>query len=304
MVTDTKLQDKTLKELRTLAKARGLKGYSKLTKEQLVHLLVQPAPEPVAAVGRTKKARIRKTPAIAPSKPGPAKPATMAPVTEAQSTPAAPGAAPSPAPPAAVHFTATEEWVERTKYESRPNGRAPSESFAELGEDIDRLPTLSEPVVCLLPQKPGVLHAYWVLPTAGTEQVEYKLRLCRTAGEAVNVREEIPVRSAHGSWYFHVAETDNDAGMLVQLGYYRDGRFVSASGRSVAHLPSLYASTRTDERWWVSEADFLRMFLRAGGFVTPTHRFGWNASTGSPGAPLPTSEQNLAWPGGVSSSFK
>ena len=167
------------------------------------------------------------------------------------------------------------------------------------------LPILGEPVVCLLPQKPGVLHAYWILPPGtGDERVEYKLRLCHAEGEAINVSEEVPVQGHRGNWYFHVAEAANTAAMLVQLGYYREGRFVSARGRSVARLPSLYASTRTDERWWVSEADFMRMYLRAGGFVTASRRFGWNASIGSPGQAPATPQESLAWPGGISSSFE
>jgi hypothetical protein len=190
--------------------------------------------------------------------------------------------------------------VERTKYASRPNGRAPYEEFTDLGEDIDRLPALNDAVVCLLSQKPGVLHAYWLLPDddAG-DRNEYRLRLSRVAGTAVEICEEVAVPTRLGSWYFHVADTNN---MLLQLGYYRDGQFVAARGRSVAQLPSFYASTHTDERWWISEADFMRMYLRAGGFVS-AGRFGWNASIGSPGAAAAPGER-LAWPGGVSSLTK
>lgn len=305
MATDSTLQSKTLTELRALAKARGLKGYSKLAKEPLLRLLDQPAPEPVTTTSRTKKARAPKKKTAARQQAEPAKAAIVssAPVIESAAAPA--GAAPPPPPAAAVQFPASEEGVERSKYASRPNGGIVSESFADLDEDIDRLPTLNEPVVCLLPQKPGVLHAYWILPPDESgEHVKYKLRLCRDDAGSMAVCEEVPLQAHRGNWYFHVAEGGDTAGLLVQLGYYQDGRFVSARGRSIARLPSLYASTRTDERWWISEADFMRMYLRAGGFSTATHGLGWNASIGSPGGPSPAPEEHLAWPGGVSSSFK
>lgn len=299
MTTDALLKSKTLKELRALAKARSLKGYSKLSKEQLLRLLTQPAPRSSTTTSRTKKARAQKPVATTAVE---AVPEQAAPGTpEIKPTPAPSAEAPAAAPEAA-RFATTEEWVERTKYASRPNGSAVFESGTDLGEDIDRLPTLSEPMVCLLSQKPGVLYAYWVLPPddAG-EHIDYKLRLCRVEGESVNVREEIPAQAPRGGWYFHVAESDNGLGTQIQLGYYRDGQFVSARGRSIAQLPSLYASTRTDERWWVSEADFMRMYLRAGGFVAPGDRYAWNASIGSPGGGPPLPGEHLAWPGGVSS---
>jgi Rho termination factor, N-terminal domain len=299
MAVDTTLQGKTLKELQALAKSRGLKRYSGLTKQQLLRLLTASSIETTPTARRTQKARSGKNAEAEPPKPTQprptARPASAPPPTVA----ATPGSAASPA----GETGAGEEWVERSKYVSRANGRAPSETFADLGEDIDRLPTLSEPLVCLLSQKPGVLHAYWVLPPEQTgERTDYRLRLCRATGAAVDVCEEVAISARQGNWYFHVADARD---WQVQLGYYRDGRFVAARGRSVAQLPSLYASTRTDERWWISEADFMRMYLRAGGFVTANRRFGWNASIGSPagaGAPGPT--ERLAWPGGVSSQPK
>jgi hypothetical protein len=300
MVMNAKLHGKTLKELRVRAKARGLKGYSKLTKDQLARLLSQtaPAPSTTATTRRTKKARGRKSAKTAPTATKRAKPSALRPrpreQTDSTPTPAAPPFSTVPGP----QVSTTEQWVEQAKYALRPNGRAPSESTADLGEDIDRLPPLNEPVVCLLSQKPGVLHAYWVLPAddAG-ERNDYRLRLCRAGDAAVEIFEEVAVRARVGSWYFHVAAAND---VQVQLGYYQDGRFVTARGRSVARLPSLYASTRTDERWWISDADFMRMYLRAGGFAT-AGRFGWNASIASPGGAQAPGE-HLAWPGGVGGS--
>ena len=299
MTNDEKLRSKTLKELQALAKTRGLKRYSKLTKEQLARLLAQAVTPPTTVTtGRPKRARARKSAKTAQSTTTPAKPPAppLRPPEPIESTPTA--VAPPSSTAGGATTSATEEWVEQTKYASRPNGRAPAESTTDLGEDIDRLPPLDEPVVCLLSQKPGVLHAYWVLPSgdAGARN-DYKLRLCRIGNETVEIFEEVAVQARVGSWYFHVSGAND---MQVQIGYYQDGQFVAARGRSVAQLPSLYASTRTDERWWISDADFMRMYLRAGGFAT-AGSFGWNASVGSPGG-APSSGQHLAWPGGVSSS--
>lgn len=300
MVTNEKLRGKTLKELQVLAKARGLKKYSKLTKDQLTRLLSQAAPVPSTTVtaSRTKKARVRKSAKTVPAPIMSAEPSATPALPHEQTKLTPTATAPPSSTAIGPQASATEEWVEQTKYALRPNGRAPHESFTDLGEDIDRLPQLNEPVVCLLSQKPGVLHAYWVLPTGDAgERNDYKLRLCRADEATVEIFEEVAVQTRVGSWYFHVSGAHN---MQVQLGYYQDGRFVAARGRSVAQLPSLYASTRTDERWWISEADFMHMYLRAGGFAT-ADRFGWNASTGSPGG-APAPGERLAWPGGVSSS--
>lgn len=300
------MKDKTLKELRELAKARGLRGYSKLGKDELAGALAGKKSEGATAAKSTTAAAPaaankapRRSPAV--GRETAAKSASAETARPPAPARADTARAPSATTPLTGRYASAEELVEGAKYALRPNGGTPPLA-ADLGEDIDRLPTLAEPVVCLLPQKPGILHAYWVLPAGETASGEYKLRLCRTGPEALAVCEEIPVRGDSGSWYFHVDEQPGDGGLLVQLGYYRDGVFRSARGRSIARLPNLYASARTDERWWVREQDFLQMYLRAGGFVTAGHRFAWAGSIGSPGAAAPPAEQRLVWPGGVSST--
>lgn len=302
--SDSTTHGKTLKELQALAKTRGLRGYSKLKKEQLIERLTSGAEPAAASAAKTGAAASREREAATPSKDVNVAAPPQQPTAETKPSLTTPASEP---PPAAIHASATPidptptvAWADRAKFALRPNGNAVGESGADLDEDIDRLPSLNEPMVCLLPQKPGVLHAYWVLPPAETAGVDYRLRLCLGTEHAFQVSEEIGARAPHGSWYFHVAEHADNAAMLVQLGHYRDGRFVLARGRSIARVPSLYASSRTDDRWWVSDADFMRMYFRAGGFATET-RFGWLASIGSPGAPPPAGEQHLAWPGAVSS---
>lgn len=300
------MKRKTVKELRAAAKARGIKGYSKLSKEALIRALAagEPAAADVAdARARERTAgdagRTRSDPrADAAPEAGPAA-RSGAPSPEARGGAAAAPSAPVPPEPG---FASTEQLVEDAKYALRPPGGPTLPVLTDLDEDIERLPELTEPAVVLLPQKPGILHAYWVLPPGETaRRGPHALRLCAARGDDVDVREEVPVRAERGTWYFHVpAESTDDGAMLVQLGYYENGRFVSALGRSHARLPSLYASTRTDRRWWIDEAEFTRMYLRAGGFVAPARRFGWAASIGSP-APGIGPGEHFAWPGGVGS---
>lgn len=307
------MKDETVKELREQAKARGIKGYSKLTKDQLVELLSAPASAPKAPTPRTReterRARTRPKPGLKETKPTEtvarpakaAKPAAAATVTASATAHTPPH---QPAPASAGNGT-DELLVEDAKYALRPYGEPAPPPPADLGEDIERLPALTEPMVCLLAQKPGVLYAYWLLPPGEAAQHEsYRLRLCRAVTDGLEVYDEIEVRQDRGSWYFHVPAPAAGHDVLVQLGYYREGQFVSAQGQSMARLPSLYASSRTDHRWWISEDDFARMYQRAGGIVTGAHRYSWDASSsslaGAPGAPA----ERMVWPGGVSSPSK
>ncbi len=304
----------TLKELRAQAKARGLKGYSKLAKEELLRLLGEPrtpdastrVSEPTSVATERGKSTTSPTTRTAHAFPAPTVAEVGARVNarEQRTPPRAMPAATIESRPAS-----TEEWVEGAKYALRPNGKPAPQPGPDLGEDIDRLPALAEPMVCLLSQKPGVLHAYWLLPADVPERrKDYKLRLTRSGLETLHVYEEIPVQVERGTWYFHVPENAGGQEMAVQLGYYQDGKFVSAQGQSTARLPSLHASARTDHRWWVSEADFARMYAAGGGVVAGARRYEWAASIGSPSAApgAPSSapaerEERMAWPGGVSS---
>ena len=203
--------------------------------------------------------------------------------------------------------SAEEEQVESAKYATvLPGGVAPPAVAADLGEDIDYLPPVTEPMLCLLPQKPGVLHGYWVIPPNTVPYPQsLKLRLGRIVRDAFEIIEEISLPHERGHWYFHLDESADAGAIYLQLGYYEpDGRFVTATRRGIARIPSLHASERTDRLWWVSEEQFRTMYRRAGGYLHGG-RLGWFASISSPGgaARAPTSER-LAWPGGISSQQK
>lgn len=302
------MKSKTVKALRALAKQRGLKGYSKLSREELLRRLqaaearAQPAGE-----AESNPASSEATPPMAAA----GKPSAI-PVATPTVAPPEQAAYPQGGPawwepdhsvgPASARFSSEEERVEGAKYALAPSGAPGTGATTDLGEDIDRLPPLREPVLCLLPQKPGILHAYWVLPEGSRVGRELRLRLCRGEREHLEVWEELPLPSDSGTWYFHVPETLHNHDVVLQLGYYRDDTFVSAIPRGVARVPRLYASATTDRGWWIAEEDFRRLYLRAGGFEAGARRYGWAASIGSPGAPPPgPGEERLGWPGGVSS---
>lgn len=300
---------KTLKELRALARARGLNGYSKLTRDELERLLAGKTAPKVKIADTSREIAPTKKSARADAKSSRATPATKPPAGKKKTaptavpravTPSAHVTAAAPEPPA----SSQEERVESAKYATvMPGTVEPPMVSADLGEDIDKLPPVTEPTLCLLPQKPGVMHGYWVIPPGSTPKPEsLMLRLGRIVGDANEILDEIALPHGHGHWYFHLDETADVGAVYLQLGYYEpDGRFVTATRRGIARIPNLYASEHTDRLWWVSDEQFRAMYLRAGGF-TQGVRLGWAASTGSPGgAPRAPSSERLAWPGGVSS---
>ncbi len=275
------MPSKTLEELRAEARALGLTGYSRLTKKELLALL----------------ARSKRTAARA-AKPAPGKKRIAGKKPEIP-----PPVHPEPATvlsPELAHISSEEERVETAKYAVVAPGVALGpRRLDDLREDIDLLPALHQPFLCLLPQKPGILHAYWVLPP-GFDVGRTRLRLCHAADDALEIVEEIELPGGRGQWYFHIPEGHDTGAWCVHLGHYdAAGRFVSSIERAVARIPSLYATGNIDRRWWLSEAQFRAMYLRAGGIVR-TGQLAWTGSVSSPG-PHRQPGERLAWPGGVSS---
>lgn len=287
---------RTLASLRALARSRGIKGYSRLKRDELERRLAGAAEPRPPKPEKPKKA--------APDKPASTRAVTKPAGSRRQAkTPAKPTKIAKIAPrPAAAesrpayHFmpAGDEERVENAKYATvLPGHTAPTDIGADLGEDIDRLPPPAEPMLCLLPQKPGVLHGYWAIPSDMSPPLRsLKLRLGRIAGERFEIIEEVAVPREYGHWYFHLDESTDIGAVYLQLGYYETGgNFVTAIRRGIARIPSLYASGETDGRWWVSEEQFRAMYLRTGGF-THDARLGWAGSFSSPGiAQGPSSER-------------
>jgi len=302
---------KNLKELRALARSRGLRGYSKLSRRELEKLLSAGDGQKPATVEKSAKAapasptaKVKSKSASPRAKSSLARTKKMQPASETVPRMTQPAPALTPKWEWAGDIqrqSVDEEQIESAKYAIVPPGTAvPRAEAADLNEDIDNLPPVAEATLCLLPQKPGVLHGYWVLPPESVPRARsFKLRLGRIARDVFEIIDEIAVPRERGHWYFHVDESADMGEVYLQLGYYEpDGRFVTATRRGIARIPSLYASSRTDRLWWVSEEQFRAMYQRAGGHVRGP-RLGWVASISSPGG-APSSDR-LAWPGGISS---
>jgi len=278
----------TTEALRALAKKLGLTGYSRLRKDELIKLIARQqrkvGAKSSAAKPRSTASRNVPTPKKTyrtPAKSTSATPAKPSPVANVTSTP--------------QMVAEAEQRVESAKYAFALPGAPEPTYAADLGEDIDRLPLLREPRLCLLPQKPGVLHGYWALPSASLIAGQStRLRLAAHDGDRLTILGEHPVPTERGHWYFQIREDVELGTIYLQLGRYQsDGEFVSIIQRGIARIPSLYASTQTDRRWWVSDAQFRAMYRRAGGLERGT-QLGWGGSASSPGA-------RLLWPGNISS---
>lgn len=267
------LADKNTGELRKLARARGLSGYSKIRKSELLHLLR--AGKKTAATTPAGKKR-RKAAAAARASGKSAKRRTAAPTAKSAAVTV------SSRPRNGGH---AEQQIESSKYALVAPDQAPyAQRFtADLDGNLDYLPAPTEPIICLLPQKPGVLHAYWSFNTPLPVPLgDLRLRLGRWLPEGVEFVEEVSLPSARGHWYFHVTESVASGDFYLHLGSYRDGRFVTAIRRGIARAPWLFASIAIDRRWWIDEERFNEMYLRAGG-VRRHGRLAWPGSASSPG---------------------
>ncbi len=291
----------TLEQLRALAKSLGLKGYSKLAKDKLR--------QRVARAKSTRASKRAGAPTRAKMARRPTKPAKQ--VLPARSTrvSGAPqrnarmrGAPSTNIASKNIEFASQEERVEGAKYALAPAGvvTTPPPLGNSLWEDIEHLPAIPQPMLCLLSQKPGVLHAYWALPALELKRhPDLKLRLCGGRAEGTEVWQEIGVASERGHWYFHVNESATYQDVYVQLGFYRDGNFINAVARGAVRIPNLYATQHIDRRWWFSDETFRSMYLRSGGFAD-RHGLAWSHTGSSPaGGPMPG--ERLIWPGSSSS---
>lgn len=239
------MENKTVQELRDLARAQGIKGYSRMRKGELLEALKSAAP------GGPRTTAPRKPPAEVP-----------APAHDAD---------------------AEEQAIERAKYvlAPEPAAEAPPEPADDLHEPIDALPPLPAPVLQLLPQKPGVLHAYWSLAPEDAGRAGLMLRLCQVSPRAARILVEVPLPADSGHWYFHIDPGLPATEVYLQLGHYDpEGRFVTAMDHGIVRVPRLYAAARTDRHWWISDREFERLYLRAGG-LKQGDRLGWPGGTSS-----------------------
>jgi hypothetical protein len=283
-MTNMSMESKSLDELHTMARTLGLRGYSKLRKDELIKLLKKqsalPRSHPAASPKDAGKRPLGKSAGPPRRRAAPKHDTTPARTTKTSAT-AEPAAQllPQPAPAASE-----EERIETAKFAVTPagTGLSPRALADSLHENIEQLPALPISTLCLLPQKPGVLFAYWLLTAPPAPLADLRLRLCRRPPQgAIEILEEVALPAMTSVWYFHIPEHSEPGEYLVHLGHYAGaGGFVTAIERGIARVPNLYASTQIDRRWWISDADFRELYRRAGGVVRGSR---------------------LGWPGGVSS---
>jgi hypothetical protein len=272
MAARDSLVTKTVAELREMARALGLTGYAKLKKNELISLLSAPrAARPVTTATKPERTKTATAePAAAKKRPA-----------EVELPPARHEEPPAQLVAETARISSAEEQIESAKYAETPHGMALSaRRLDDLHEDIDSLPSPAEPLLALMPQKPGILHAYWSLTPHAPAPGRLRLRLCRLADERLIVLEEIALPAARGHWYFHVPEGIVPGEYWLHLGHYVNGEFVTAIRRGLARIPSLYAAPGDEREGRMEESRFRALYLRAGGVL----RFG-----------------RLAWMGGTSS---
>ncbi len=216
----------TVKELRERARELGITNYSKLRKSDLLSAIAE------------AEARTQASAEVAPEQPQAPEPARTA--------------------------NDREQHIEQMKYAT---GVAEHAYAPDLGEDINTLPPLrGEPRIVLLAQKPGVLHVYWHLaPGQLANRPGMRLRLGLVHDQQFHVREEVPLSSERGSWYFHVDESWHPATIYVQLGTYdANGQFVIAIRRGIVRLPRLLELSTLGINWALTAEEFERRRATAG----------------------------------------
>lgn len=252
-----RLTEKTVQELRALAKSLGLTKYSKLTKAQLLRLIAAASP-PAAARAVPSKAATKVS-----KKQKTTRRQTEAKAASPRTQPAA--RKPRPMGRQASHSTASKVGV----------GKVTTASIPPVGVEDDAAtfpktaspPPLDAPMLTLRGQKPGVLHAAWNIDPARSMPLPYlRLRILKVSTDYSGIIDEIPLPDLHGSRYFHLAAEFCDAPLRAELGYHSsDGRFIVMRRHADVRLPSRLAAGRGDPQWWISETDFRELYIRSGG---------------------------------------
>lgn len=246
-----RLAEKSVQELRDLAKSLGLTKYSKLTKAQLLRLLA--AVPPAAAT----RAAASKTAAKTPKK---QKAARGVPGAKARS----PGVPPGARTPRAAGRQAP---VLKTGDITAATPASGEEHASAAHAKTPPLPVPAAPMLTLRGQQPGVLYAAWSIDPARSMPLPYlRLRILAAGADHITLIDEIPLPDLQGSRYLHLATESGDTPLRAEIGYHSsDGRFIVMHAHTDVRLPSRRAAGRGDPQWWISEADFRELYVRSGG---------------------------------------
>ncbi len=237
-----RLAEKTVQELRDLAKSLGLTKYSKLTKAQLLRLIAA-APPPAATRAAAKTPKKQKA-------------ARGGTGTKTRS----PGTAPEAHKPRALGRQAPAVTIGGI---TATTGEHDMPAHAK----TPPLPVRAAPMLTLRGQQPGVLHAAWSIDPARSMPLPYlRLRILTAGADSSTLLDEIPLPDLQGSRYFHLATQSGDTPLRAEIGYHSsDGRFIVMQSHTDIRLPSRQAAGHGDPQWWISEADFRELYVRSGG---------------------------------------
>ncbi len=265
----TELSGKTIQELRALAKASGLKGYSALGKAKLVDLLAasgssgaQPGKK------RTAPARRAGTPAGARKRPPSA---TKARATKAGRKPASEhdlknhvgrGLAPRTRRAFSIYRTLGEQQIKASKYYLGVQEAPDLEDGFMLPE------THGEDLIALMVRDPYWLFTYWefspdindqLLNRLGEETLRNSslvLRVYDVTGadtESPVSYHDIDVAPGARDWYINVTHVESDYCIDIGL-ILPDGSFVVIARSNRVSLPPIGPSVEVDEQWVTLES--------------------------------------------------
>lgn len=256
--SDENLVGKTRDELAAIARARGAKAVSKMTKPQLL-----------AAISKLSGAKA--APAAVENK-------------AAKPKPAASNKAPSPT----VHQGAARRTNAMVNEPATGRARFQGVATRDISESLPRdLPkSYGRDRIVVMVRDPFWLHVYWELTRQAVDRAQAALgqdwytakpilRLIDVTCDDTTNASEMAVRdiSIHGgvnNWYIDVQEPPRS--FRVDIGYLTDrGRFFVVARSNVVTTPKPGVSDQIDQNWQSVQADFEKIYAMSGGYDPETH---------------------------------
>ncbi|MCS7166749.1 MAG: DUF4912 domain-containing protein [Gemmatales bacterium] len=285
MSSRQKLEQLTRRQLQQLAKQQHVRGYSRMTKEELIAALLHA--ESISPAGGVRAAT-RKQRVSATSRPARLetrkRSQPVARVTQdassTETTRPSFTRVPSVARREEVRISTPEQEVESSKYDvGIPTREFTTHLTGELPSlyGVDRL--------VLLVRDPFWLHAYWELTPATVERAaaalgadwhtsKPTLRLLDvTAGDGTGISEtivrDIFINDQARNWYIEVS--DPPRSFRVDLGYLTSsGQFYTVLRSNVVTTPRAGISDRIDEAWADLPENYERILAMSAGFQPGT----------------------------------